>query len=280
MIRRYQRITGTIITTILLLFLISALSETQEQVYATVDTSGVTQQDLKQQLQPNLSASSIYETQTMVLGNDIKNLVILLPNEAHESQTFGRPTSEDRLINQPYVPQKVTVSPGTMVTWFNGDVDHDHKITLINDASPENVLFDSGVFAFNEPSEPVVLNDTGAFNYYETNVNEEDENFVMNGTITVVAQQGLNDAAANGSVNSASILGNADTAGVLMVPTQDIETYVQDLTSKGFVTESTHNFNDIRSGDQQTLMVWTSSGMDLDQVIPALQEITPGLPYS
>lgn len=65
-----------------------------------------------------------------------------------------------------------------------------------------------------------------------------------------------------------------------MVPTQDIEAYVQDLTSKGFVIESTHNFSDIRSGDQQTLMVWTSSGIDLDQVIPALKEITPGLPYS
>jgi hypothetical protein len=34
------------------------------------------------------------------------------------------------------------------------------------------------------------------------------------------------------------------------------------------------------SGDQQTLIVWTSSGMDLDQAIPTLQEITPGLPYS
>jgi plastocyanin len=286
MIRRFQSITGTITTTTLLLFLISTLSVVQQQVYATVDTSGIIQQDLQQQqLQPNLSASSIYETQ-MVLGNNIKSLVILLPNEAHESQTFGRPTSEDRLINQPYVPQKVTVSPGTLVTWFNGDVDHDHKITLTEDVSPESVLFDSGIFVFNEASKPVVLNDTGTFNYYEANVNEEDEDFVMNGTITVVPQQGLNDAAitttptTNGVNSSASILGNADTAGVLMVPTQDIETYVQDLTSKGFVIESTHNFDDIRSGDQQTLIVWTSSGMDLDQAIPTLQEITPGLPYS
>jgi plastocyanin len=265
MIRRFQSITGTITTTTLLLFLISTLSVVQQQVYATVDTSGIIQQDLQQQqLQPNLSASSIYETQ-MVLGNNIKSLVILLPNEAHESQTFGRPTSEDRLINQPYVPQKVTVSPGTLVTWFNGDVDHDHKITLTEDVSPESVLFDSGIFVFNEASKPVVLNDTGTFNYYEANVNEEDEDFVMNGTITVVPQQGLNDAAitttptTNGVNSSANILGNADTAGVLMVPTQDIETYVQDLTSKGFVIESTHNFDDIRSGDQQTLIVWTSS---------------------
>jgi plastocyanin len=277
--------TYSIIAAVFLTYAVAYTLQAQV-VYSTVDNSSMLLQDLQQQPQPSLSASSMYETKTMALGNNIKNLVILIPNEAHESQTFGRPTYEDRHINQPYVPQKVIVSPGTMVTWFNGDVDHDHKIALTNDASAENVVFDSGVFVFNELSKPVVLNDTGTFNYYEANVNQEDPGFVMNGTITVVAQQGLNDAAitttpaANSVNSSASIPGNADTAGVLMVPTEETETYTQDLTSKGFVVESTHNFNDIRSGDQQTLLVWTSSGMDLNQVIPTLKEITSGLPYS
>jgi plastocyanin len=238
-------------------------------------------------------ATDLYENKSMTLPPNIRHFVILLPNEAHESQTFGRPTSEDRLINQPYVPQKAIVSPGTMVIWFNGDVDHDHKITLTNSASQENVLFDSGIFAPNEASRPVVLNDTGSFNYYEANVNEEDVDFVMNGTITVVAQQQGLDAApstitttttttpsANSGVNSASVLGSADTAGVLMVPTMDTEKYVQDLRTKGFAIDSTHNFEDIRAGDQQTLLVWTTSGIDLDQVISTLQELTPQLPYS
>ena len=236
-------------------------------------------------------ADELYENKSITLPQNIRHFVILLPNEAHESQTFGRPTSEDRLINQPYVPQKAIVSPGTMVIWFNGDVDHDHKVTLTNNASSENVLFDSGIFAFNGASRPVVLNDTGSFNYYEANVNEEDPEFVMNGTITVVAQQqGLNAApstitttttpAANSGVNSTSVLGNADTAGVLMVPTMDTEKYVQDLKSKGFAIDSTHNFEDIRAGDQQTLLVWTTSGIDLDQLISTLQELTPQLPYS
>jgi plastocyanin len=226
-------------------------------------------------------ADELYENKSMTLPQNIRHFVILLPNEAHESQTFGRPTSEDRLINQPYVPQKAIVSPGTMVIWFNADVDHDHKITLTNNASPENVLFDSGIFAFNGASRPVVLNDTGSFNYYEANVNEEDLDFVMNGTITVVGQQqqGLNDAATN-SVNSTNVLGNADTAGVLMVPTMDTGKYVQDLRSKGFAIDSTHNFEDIRADDQQTLLVWTTSGIDLDQVVSTLQELTPQLPYS
>ena len=65
-----------------------------------------------------------------------------------------------------------------------------------------------------------------------------------------------------------------------MVPTEDVDTYVQDLTSKGFTMDSTYNFNDIRAGDEQTLLVWTASGKNLDEVISMLQEITPQLPYS
>lgn len=106
----------------------------------------------------------------MVLGNDIKHLVILIPNEAHES-----PTMEEgqRHINQPYVSQRAIVSPGTMITWFNGDVDHDHKITL-SDANSKQQIFDSGVFAFNEASKPIIVNNTSTLNYFEANVNNED----------------------------------------------------------------------------------------------------------
>ena len=69
----------------------------------------------------------------MTLPQNIKHVIILIPNEGHESQNLGDVSSDQRLINQPYIPQKAIVSPGTMVTWFNGDVDHDHKITLTNE---------------------------------------------------------------------------------------------------------------------------------------------------
>jgi hypothetical protein len=36
-------------------------------------------------LQPNISAESIFNTKTMTLGNNIKNLVILIPNEGHHA---------------------------------------------------------------------------------------------------------------------------------------------------------------------------------------------------
>jgi plastocyanin len=140
--------------------------------------------------------------------------------EGHESQNAGDVSSDQRLINQPYLPQRAEVNRGTMVVWFNGDVDHDHKITLTNGANLENTLFDSSTFAYDEPSEPIVLNDTGTFNYYQTDVNNEDEDYVMNGTITVVDQQSLDG---NNNVNT-GVQGNADTAGVLMVPASDVDT--------------------------------------------------------
>jgi plastocyanin len=231
------------------------------------------------------TAETMFQTKSLTLPPNIKHLVILLPNEAHESQRTGDVSSDQRLINQIYVPQKAIVSPGTMVAWFNGDADHDHKITLTNDVNPENIISESDDFAFNEASNPIVLNDTGTFNYYETDVNEEDTDFVMNGTIDVIDQQDLNantlaNRSANSIPNSTSILGKGDTAGVLMVPTEDTDTYVQDLKSKGLAIDSTYNFNDIRAGDQQTLLVWTTSGINLDEVISTLQEVTPGLPYS
>jgi hypothetical protein len=39
------------------------------------------------QQQPNIKGSNIYQTQTIILGKNIKNLVILIPNEGHEDPT-------------------------------------------------------------------------------------------------------------------------------------------------------------------------------------------------
>ncbi|CAN5422429.1 hypothetical protein BH18THE2_BH18THE2_06670 [soil metagenome] len=223
------------------------------------------------------SAAGLYNNKPLILPLRIKHLIILIPDEAHES--LNQPKDQYPFINQAYLPQNAVINAGTMVVWFNGDVDHDHKINLSNDRNPESVLFDTRVFAFNEASRPIVLNDTGTYNYYEGNVNDNDRDFVMRGNITVISEANLNPD------NSTSSLSNAGTAGVLMVPTQDIGNYVQNLKSKGFAIDSMHNFKDLRggqkgTGDQQTLLVWTTTESDLDQVISTLKELTQELPYS
>jgi plastocyanin len=230
------------------------------------------------------TAERIFQDKSLTLPQNLKHFIILIPNEGHESQNAGDVSSDQRLVNQPYIPQNTIVSPGTLITWFNGDVDHDHRITLTSEKDPNIVLFDSDTFAFNEGLNPIVLNDTGTFNYYETDVNNEDQDYVMNGTITVVDQQNSNAnlpsmSTASGSSSTGSLV-EGDTGGVLMVPSADADMYLQELTSNGFTTDSTYNFNDIRAGDEQTLLVWTTSGKSLSEVISTLQEITPQLPYS
>ena len=224
--------------------------------------------------QPDINASTEYETHSMRLGDNIKNLVILIPNEAHEST--NQPKDQNPLANQPYLPQNAAVNVGTTVTWFNGDVDHDHTITL--SGGPTNAGFESGDFAYDTASKPITFNDTGTFNFIETDVNDNDPSFVMNGTINTMNQvYPLNNANATGVI--------PDTVGTYMVPAKDLSQYISTLTSKGFTIDSTHTYKDLRGGQkgtgpEQTLIVWTTSGMNLDQVISELEEITPSLPYS
>ena len=148
----------------------------------------------------------------------------------------------------------MTVPVGTAVIWFNGDVDHDHKITLTGQGSNST---DSDDFAYNTASQPVVMNNTGSFDYYQADVNNEDTDFVMNGTINVV------DKSENPNITTGNNTGqpsaNIDTVGTLMVLTGDLPTYTSDLENGGFSILSTYNFNDIRAGDPQTLIIWGTS---------------------
>jgi hypothetical protein len=68
-----------------------------------------TQEEEQQQL--NIKASNIYQTQTIVLGKNIKNLVILIPNEGHEDPTVPK---DLRVINQPYIPENAVVNVGLL----------------------------------------------------------------------------------------------------------------------------------------------------------------------
>jgi hypothetical protein len=81
--------------------------------------------------QPNINATSVFHTGQMILPDNVKHFLILIPNEGHHG-----PGEEDesRFITQPFVPQNVVVEPGTQVAWFNGDLGHDHNI-VVRDAS-------------------------------------------------------------------------------------------------------------------------------------------------
>jgi hypothetical protein len=76
-----------------------------------------------------------------------------------------------------------------------------------------------------------------------------------------------------------------DTVGILIIPTIDLTTQTTDLESRGFSILGTHNFKDLRggqegTGDEQILVLWGISNSDVGNAISQLTEISQGLPYS
>jgi hypothetical protein len=189
-------------------------------------------------------ATTIYESKSITVPPNVKNLVILIPNEGHHG-----PGEEDesRFIAQPFVSQNAAISPGTQVVWYNGDVDHEHNIVVRDDNG--NRTFQTGIFPELEASRAITFNNTGNFAYADTI--DYEEGFVMTGNISVIDQK-------NNVRTTANIF---DTAGVLMVPSIYADNTVQSLKSAGFGIDSMQNFKDLRggqedTGDIQTLLVW------------------------
>ena len=158
------------------------------------------------QTQPNLNATSVYDSGQMVLGNNVKHLVIVIPNEGHHG-----PGEEDeaRFIAQPFLPQNAIVGSGTQVVWFNGDVGHEHNI-VVSDTNGAQ-LFETCEFTELEASTPITFNSTGDFEYADTV--EYEGGFVMTGNIRVVDQ----------GVTATTPTATFDTVGALMVPSMDVQ---------------------------------------------------------
>ena len=154
----------------------------QYPLFATLERKIGDQEEGEEQ--PDINASTVYEKHSLIVGDNIKNLGRPIPNEAHEST--NQPKNQCPLANQPYLPQNAVVNVGTSVIWFKGDVDHDHTITLSGESA--NAGFESGDFTYDTASKPITFNDTGTFDYFDTDVKYDDPSFVMNGAINVVNQ--------------------------------------------------------------------------------------------
>src|ERR687888_1459945 len=183
------------------------------------------QKQLQQQL-PNIKASNIYQTQTIVLGKNIKNFVILIPNEGHEDT---EQTKEMRVINQPYIAQNAIVNIGTTVTWLNADAGHRHSITLVDNIT-KNIVFNTGRFDNFNASKPFTFNSTGTFAYSGPSYDRAVPNYKMNGTVTVVNQLlSTNFNTTSAVAPSGGVHTNTDTIATLMVPSKLLVKTITDL---------------------------------------------------
>ena len=92
--------------------------------------------------QTSLNVEELYNQKTLQFDNSVHNVVVLIPDEAHES--INQKKNQWPLANAPYIPQNLVISKGTAVTWFNADVDHDHIIkfeTPVNGNTSETDTF-------------------------------------------------------------------------------------------------------------------------------------------
>ncbi len=255
------------------ILLYNALAQSQSQLQKQVEQ------------QPNITASNIYQKQTIVLGKNIKNLVISIPNEGHEDPTASK---DLRVINQPYIPENAIVNVGTTVTWLNADAGHRHSITLV-DNSTKSTVFNSGRFDNYNASKSFTFNNIGTFAYSGPSYDRAVPNYKMNGTLTVVNQPlaaNFNTTNAAASATEVGRSSNADTIVTLMVPSKLLATTISDLKNQGFTIDNQYPFTSIRGGGsaaggdkQQVLLVLVSSGKNLNQVTSALAQVESTLPY-
>ena len=237
--------------------------------------------EVQQNQQPNIKASNIYQTHTMALGKNIKNLIIEIPNEGHEDPTQPK---ELRVVNQPYLPRNAIVNTGTTVTWFNADAGHKHQITLLNNKT-QTVVYESGLFDNFAASKPIKFNNTGAFAYSGPSNDKAVPNYKMNGTLTVINQPLSNSFNTTSSTPATS--NNIDTVSTIIVPAMKLDKVSSDLRNQGFGIDNQYPFKSLRGGGgttggdkNQVMLVLTSSGKSLNQVISALNKIVPTMGYS
>ena len=235
--------------------------------------------------QPDINATNLYETHNMALGNNVKNLVILVPNEAHEPYSL----KEQQLINQAFIPQNVRMNVGTTIVFFDADVGHDHREVIVNGLTGSRV-FDTRIFSYDDEGDKIpnssrnyTFNEVGDFSYYDTVFGKK----VMNGTIEIVSSP-LTQATTimNNNDNDNSLASyypqyDFDTVGAFVVPTEMLNKYTRMFENQGLEIYDIHNFRNLmdKNDAEQSLIVWTSNGHPLDSVIEKLQKITPTLPY-
>jgi plastocyanin len=239
--------------------------------------------------QPDINATNLYKTHNMILGNNVKNLVILVPNEAHEPYSL----KEQQLINQAFIPQNVRMNVGTTIVFFNADVGHDHREVITKGLTGSRV-FDTRIFSYDDDddeddkipnsSRNYTFNEIGDFSYYDIVFGKN----VMNGTIEVVsnpltqATTTMNNNNNNNSLTSYYPQYDFDTIGAFVVPTEMLNEYTRMFENQDLQIYDIHNFRNLMDEDnaKHSLIVWTSNGHTLESVIEKLQKITPTLPYA
>ncbi|HZD33781.1 MAG TPA: hypothetical protein VE130_01135 [Nitrososphaeraceae archaeon] len=151
------------------------------------------------------SASDIFNDKEHILPSNVKNLVVLIPNEGHHEPGED---DEARFIDQSFVPETAVISEGTNVIWYNGDVGHERDIIVNSNMGITSPIYQTGEFTEFE-ARNYTFNEVCEFRYADTV--EYDNGYIMRGNISGTDNND-NDS------ELLKIVGNSDTVGILMIP--------------------------------------------------------------
>jgi hypothetical protein len=164
-------------------------------------------------------------------------------------------------------------------------------LTVLVDNNSKSVVYESGIIKNYTASRPIMFNNTGTFTYSGPSFDKGVPSYKMNGTLTVVNQPlttSFNTTTASRSSPTVTTTAtkNMDTISTLMVPSNLLDKAVSEIKGQGFGIDNQYPFMSLRGGGStaggdknQVLLVLTSSGKNLNEVISALSNISSTIPY-
>ena len=183
------------------------------------------------------SASTIYNSETLMLPPSVKGVIIFLPNEAHEltpNQRMGEKNGE-------FLPLNVVISAGASVAVLNGDAGHTHTISLGGNGDSSTPYTETTLF-------PGLT--AGSYDIVAGGV-------VRHGKVTV------NPTPASGST----------TVGLIYVPTELVPKFKSAFAAAGFSVLSEFNYSKkVGRINENTVLVY-STNQDIQMAVQKLPAI-------
>jgi len=183
------------------------------------------------------SASTIYNSETLMLPPSVKGVIIFLPNEAHEltpKQRIGEKNGE-------FLPLNVVIGAGASVAVLNGDAGHIHTINLGGKGDSSTPYTGTALF-------PGLT--AGSYDIVAGGV-------VRHGKVTV------SPTPASGST----------TVGLIYVPTELVPKFKSAFAAAGFSVLSEFNYsNKVGRINENTVLVY-SINQDIQMTVQKLPAI-------
>jgi hypothetical protein len=183
------------------------------------------------------SASTIYNSETLMLPPSVKGVIIFLPNEAHEltpNQRMGEKNGE-------FLPLNVVIGAGASVAVLNGDAGHIHTISLGGNGDSSTPYAGTALF-------PGLT--AGSYDIVAGGV-------VRHGKVTVTPTP------ASGST----------TVGLIYVPTELVPKFKSAFAAAGFSVLSEFNYSKkVGRINENTVLVY-STNQDIQMAVQKLPAI-------